>query len=79
MRVPGDPNSSQRQPRDDLASEKFDAAAGAHLLYGDGGRNGTSSVRDGTTIPGPRRDPRGVPVQSGGEIHLGRAVLRVRG
>ena len=56
---------------------RFDAAAGAYLIFDEGSSNGTAIVRDGATILVPRLDPRGVRVQSGDEILVGRARLRV--
>jgi hypothetical protein len=43
----------------------------------EGSSNGTSVIRNGAAIPVPPRDPRGVRVQSGDEIQVGRAVLRL--
>jgi len=56
---------------------RFDAASSSYLLFDDGSSNGTAIVRDGTTIPVPRLDPRGVRVRSGDEIQVGRAVMRI--
>ncbi len=58
---------------------RLDEAAGHYRLYDEGSRNGTSIVRSGDVIVVPPRDPRGVRVQPGDEIVLGRAVLRVEG
>ncbi len=54
-----------------------DPATGEYRVFDEGSRNGTSILRDGDVIPVHRRDPRGVRVRSGDEIHLGRAVLRI--
>lgn len=54
-----------------------DPATGEYRLYDEGSRNGTSILRDGETIAVHRRDPRGVRVRSGDEIHIGRAALRI--
>jgi hypothetical protein len=56
---------------------KFDPATGAYRLYDDGSSNGTSIAREGSVIHVAPRDPRGVRIQSGDELHIGRAVLRV--
>jgi len=48
-----------------------------YRVFDEGSRNGTSILRDGDVIPVHRRDPRGVRVRSGDEIHLGRAVLLI--
>ncbi len=55
----------------------FDADTGSYRLFDEGSSNGTSIVREGTVIPVPPRDPRGVRVESGDEIQLGRAVIQV--
>lgn len=57
---------------------RFDAVSSSYLLFDDGSSNGTAVIRDGTTIPVPRLDPRGVRVQSGDEIQVGRALLRIK-
>jgi hypothetical protein len=54
-----------------------DPATGEYRLFDEGSHNGTSILRDGEVIAVHRRDPRGVRVRSGDEIHLGRAILRV--
>jgi hypothetical protein len=56
---------------------RFDAAAGECRLFDEGSSNGTSIIRGGAAIHVPARDPRGVRVQSGDEIQLGRALIRV--
>lgn len=56
---------------------KRDRETGEYRLFDEGSRNGTSIVRDGEVIAVHRRDPRGVRVRSGDEIHLGRAAIRV--
>lgn len=50
---------------------------GEYRLFDEGSSNGTSIVRDGTAILVPPRDPRGVRVQSGDEIQIGRAVIQL--
>ena len=57
---------------------QFDDASGHYLLFNESGSNPTSIVRAGRTIRVPPRDPRGVRVQSGDQLQLGRAVLTVR-
>jgi hypothetical protein len=54
---------------------QFDAR-GHYRLYNDGSSNPTSIVRNGTMLPVAPRDPRGIRVESGDDIQLGRAVLR---
>jgi len=56
---------------------RYDASSGSYLLFDDGSSNGTAIVRDGMTIPVSRLDPRGIRVQSGDEIQVGRARLRI--
>ena len=55
---------------------QFDPRARQYHLFDDGSSNGTFIVRNGTAIPVPSRDPRGVRVCSGDEIQIGRAVIR---
>jgi hypothetical protein len=56
---------------------RFDPATGGYSVFDEGSRNGTTIVRRGDTIPVPARDPRGIRLQSGDELQVGRAVLRV--
>jgi hypothetical protein len=56
---------------------RFDASTRTYRLYDDGSSNGTSIAREGATIHVAPRDPRGVRVRSGDELHVGRAVLRL--
>ena len=56
---------------------EFDRASGNYHLFNDGSSNPTSIVRGGQTIRVAPRDPRGVRVQSGDQIQLGRAALRI--
>jgi len=56
---------------------QFDPAAGHYLLFNEGSSNPTSILRGGRPLPVAPRDPRGVRVQSGDLIQLGRAVLRL--
>jgi hypothetical protein len=59
------------------ASIRFEAARGEYRVFDDGSRNGTRVVRNGTTLEIMRRDPTGVTIVSGDEIHLGTAAIRV--
>jgi hypothetical protein len=59
------------------AQLRFDPAARLYRLFDQGSSNGTSIIRNGTTIAVPPHDPRGVGVRSGDEIRLGRAAIRV--
>ena len=56
---------------------KFDPVRRKYQLLDDGSVHGTLIVRRGETIQVPKRDPRGVLVQSGDEIQLGEASVRV--
>ncbi len=56
---------------------QIDQATGAYHLFDEGSSNGTAIIRDGVTIRVAPRDPRGVRVQPGDEIQLGRAVIQV--
>ncbi len=55
----------------------FDAGTWSYRLFDEDSSNGTSILREGNVIPVPPRDPRGVRVESGDEIQLGRAVIQV--
>lgn len=59
------------------ASIRFEPARGEYRVYDDGSRNGTRVVRKGMTLEINRRDPTGVTIVSGDEIHLGTAAIRV--
>ncbi|MEO7271610.1 MAG: FHA domain-containing protein [Vicinamibacterales bacterium] len=56
---------------------RFDQATRDYRLFDDGSSNGTAILRGGETIAVPPRDPRGVRVQSGDEILVGRAVIQI--
>lgn len=56
---------------------ELDDETGHYLLFDEGPSNPTCIVRAGRTIKVMPRDPRGVRIQSGDQIQLGRAVLRV--
>lgn len=59
------------------ASIRFEPARGEYRVFDDGSRNGTRVVRNGMTLEIMRRDPTGVTIVSGDEIHLGTAAIRV--
>jgi hypothetical protein len=59
------------------AKLQFDRESGHYHLFNEGSSNPTSIIRSGKMIRVAPRDPRGVRVQSGDHLHLGRAVLRV--
>jgi hypothetical protein len=54
-----------------------DETTGEYRIFDDGSHNGTWIVRRGATIFVPPRDPRGVRVESGDEVRLGRALIRI--
>ncbi len=54
-----------------------DEKTGEYRVFDEGSHNGTSIVRSGTTIVVPPTDPRGVRVETGDEVRLGRALIRV--
>jgi len=56
---------------------RFDVASREYRLFDDGSSNGTAIIRGSATITVPPRDPRGVRVQSGDEVQVGRAVIKV--
>jgi hypothetical protein len=56
---------------------KFDPVRRKYQLLDEGSVHGTLIVRQGETIHVPKRDPRGVLVQSGDEIQLGEASVRL--
>jgi len=55
----------------------FDAALRAYVLFDESSSNPTYLVRGGRSLRVSPRDPRGVRLQSGDEVQLGRAVLRI--
>ena len=55
---------------------QLDPAAADYRIFNDGSSNPTFIVRAGTTIQVAPRDPRGVRLRSGDEIHLGRAAMQ---
>ncbi|HME07799.1 MAG TPA: FHA domain-containing protein [Bryobacteraceae bacterium] len=54
----------------------YDAGSGKFRLCDYQSTRGTAVFRDGRRIDVPRASPRGVPLQSGDEIHLGAARVR---
>ncbi|MEO5897180.1 MAG: hypothetical protein ABIS06_15935 [Vicinamibacterales bacterium] len=56
---------------------QIDHATGQYHLFNECSSNPTSIVRAGRTIRVAPRDPRGVRVQSGDQLQLGRAILRL--
>jgi len=57
---------------------RFDARAGEYRIFDEGSANGTRIVRSGESIDVPKRDPVGVSLRSGDEVHLGKAAVRIR-
>lgn len=57
---------------------RFDARAGEYRIFDEGSANGTRIVRSGESIDVPRRDPVGVSLRSGDEVHLGKAAVRIK-
>lgn len=56
---------------------KYDAPRRCYHLLDDGSVHGTVVIRGGETLEVPKRDPRGVLIQSGDEIQFGDAMVRV--
>jgi hypothetical protein len=56
---------------------EFDRASRAYHLFNESSSNPTFLLRDGRSLRVSPRDPRGVRVQSGDEVQLGRAVLKL--
>ena len=54
-----------------------DPETGAYHLFNEASSNPTVILRAGRSIRVPARDPRGLRVQSGDEVQLGRAVIRL--
>jgi FHA domain-containing protein len=55
----------------------FDPGSRSYHLFNESGSNPTFVRRAGRSLPVAPRDPRGMRVQSGDEIQLGRAVLKI--
>jgi hypothetical protein len=56
---------------------ELDPAAGAYLLFDESGSNPTFLLRGGRSLRVTPRDRRGVRVESGDEVQLGRAVIKL--
>jgi hypothetical protein len=56
---------------------QYDRSSGHYYVFNESSSNPTSIQRRGHTIRVAPRDPRGVRLQSGDQLQLGRAVLRV--
>ena len=56
---------------------RCDEDTGEYRIFDDGSSNGTWIVRGSATIFVPPKDPRGVRVESGDEVRIGRALIRV--
>jgi hypothetical protein len=56
---------------------ELDPAAGAYLLFNESGSNPTFLLRGGRSLRVTPRDRRGVRVESGDEVQLGRAVIKL--
>lgn len=54
-----------------------DSATGDYHLFNESSSNPTNIVRAGRALRVPARDPRGVRLQSGDEVQLGRAAIRL--
>jgi hypothetical protein len=59
------------------ARVEFDPALGAYLLFNESSSNPTFLLRGGRSMRVTPRDRRGVRVESGDEVQLGRAVLKL--
>ena len=56
---------------------QLDPDTGAYHLFSEASSNPTVLLRGGRSIRVPPRDPRGLRVQSGDEVQLGRAIIRL--
>ena len=56
---------------------QFDTGSGHYHLFNEGSSNPTSILRNGRMTRVAPRDPRGVRVESGDQVQLGRAILRL--
>jgi len=54
-----------------------DEDGGGYRIFDEGSSNGTWVVRGGTAVVVPPRDPRGVRVETGDEVRVGRALIRL--
>jgi FHA domain len=55
---------------------EFDPEKGVFRLFDDRSAHGTTVIRDGSVIPVPQGQSKGIPLQHGDEIALGQARLR---
>src|SRR5258708_3345091 len=65
---------ARRRPRARLA---FDPSSRAYRLFNESGSNPTFVRRGGRSLRVTARDPRGMRVETGDEVQLGRAVLKL--
>lgn len=59
------------------ARVEFDPVLAAYVVFNESGSNPTFVVRNGRSLPINPRDPRGVRLESGDRLHIGRAVLKM--
>lgn len=59
------------------ARVEFDRALAAYVVFNESSSNPTFVVRNGRSLPINPRDPRGVRLESGDHLHIGRAVLKM--
>lgn len=59
------------------ARVEFDPALAAYVVFNESSSNPTFVVRNGRSLRINPRDPRGVRLQSGDHLHIGRAVLKM--
>jgi len=58
---------------------EFDPSLGGYVLFNESATNPTFLLRGGRSMRIAPRDPRGVRLQPGDELQLGRAILRIAG
>src|SRR5262249_31670320 len=56
---------------------RYDKRTGRYRVFDEGSANGTRIVRSGEIVDVRSRDPQGVALIHGDELHAGRAVLRI--
>jgi hypothetical protein len=59
------------------AEIRFMPGTGTYRLFDQGSTNGTRVLRKGRLNPVAPKDPAGVPIQPGDQLHLGTAIIRV--
>jgi len=59
------------------ARVEFDPVLAAYVVFNETSSNPTFVVRNGRSLPINPRDPRGVRLESGDHLHIGRAVLKI--